>query len=273
MRSFVISQELNMDDKRLRLAIEDSATKGIVSANLLYCCIAALNNKINKSKSDEQVYKRYRNILAEIAIYKLNIDKETINIRVTTLSEGCYPSLKAVVRVMDMVDKGYIVDNSFIPDNLLKYEDKTVKSLAKIKETTTEEKHYIVADKTFEKICSFIEKEFIIDLNDYLQREILKAVESYSFSTVESGLRWEKNDILSSLRSRDLSSNSAKCKYFLGILKNKLPEIDKKIKQQELARKRAEEFAAAHADIYTEYKDNFKARPPKKINDRLKDLW
>ena len=44
-----------MDDKRLREAIEASAEQRVVSANLLYCCIAALNNKINTSNKQQYV--------------------------------------------------------------------------------------------------------------------------------------------------------------------------------------------------------------------------
>ena len=154
---------MSMDDKRLRLIIEESAEKGIVSANLLICCIAALNNQIEESKNELHVSKAKRSSLAKVAIYELGMDKVELYNSISKLHKGCCPSLKAVDRVMDMISRGYTIDNAFIPDEWMKYRsDEEVATITELPQAQTKEKCYIISDNAFREVCVFIESEYNI---------------------------------------------------------------------------------------------------------------
>lgn len=95
--------ERKIKDKKLRIGIEESAEQGIVCGNVLICCIASLNDYINRSEQRQAAYSQRRAYLAKQAKDLLRMDVGYIRDKIYRLSPECYPSLKATGRVCDML--------------------------------------------------------------------------------------------------------------------------------------------------------------------------
>ena len=172
--------ERKIKDKKLRIGIEESAEQGIVCGNVLICCIASLNDYINRSEQKQAAYSQRRAYLAKQAKDLLRMDVGYIRDKIYRLSPECYPSLKATGRVCDMLaDSGRekAIDNSFVPDKLMRYlSDEDAKKFHNRKGNPTKRESkpesFIINDENFIGVCDLIKKEFFIDLTDKMQKEI-----------------------------------------------------------------------------------------------------
>lgn len=213
-----------MNDMRLRLKIEDSIKEKIVSANALICCIAALNHRILASKQNLEVDKHKREALTKITLNETGLSKNDLANKIIQISDGCYPSLKAISRFYEMVAVGkYTVDNSFIPDNLLKFNSN--KTTVQLKEPTPPEKHYLLPDEDFIEICKYFESEYNIEINNNMQRDIIKLSNEIptEFTVISKAFQWSKKDIFYAIQ-KEFSSPYNKFKYILGVIKNNIPQ-------------------------------------------------
>ena len=180
---------------------------------------------------------------------------------------------------MAMLSKGYTIDNSFIPDNLLKYKsDKEIAPITELNQAPRREEHYVICDNTFVTICSSIEAEYNIELDNTLQYEVVKISDGYSFETVLKAFQWHKKSINDSIYGKTFNSSHHKCKYILACIKKWLPDTDKQIKEQERAHNAAMEAVGRAMNNWTaasagaEY--TTKTKPLSEKQKKLfEDLW
>lgn len=264
-------------NRELRLAIEESVDKKIVSSNLLYCCIATLNNKIKNSNKNEYIYNEKRECFTKIAIHELKIDKTILANKIINLSQECYPSFKAIDRVYRMVNKDYSIDDTFISDKLMKYNKNTKQIKLSVQYEKQDKKDdYAIQDKDFIEICNFLVSNYNIFLTESSQRQILKIKSNLkcTYNDILKTLQWNGKKIYNSMYNKEFGSSSQKLSYIIGCLKNMVPETQRQTKETEKRNKEMvewldREFAERGSRPVAEYK-----RKTKKENlERFKDLW
>lgn len=240
--------ERKIKDKRLRIGIEESAKQGIVCGNVLICCIASLNDYINRSKQNQVVYSQRRNYLAKQAKELLHMDVKEIQDKIYRLSPECYPSLKATGRICDMfANKSMekVIDNSFVTDKLMRYlsveEAKRFHNSKEYNQDKPEQRleSFITNDKDFREICNIFKKDFDIDLTVKMQKEISALMcNKYDFSVILKTLQFNRLEIYNSICGKQFDSTYSKFRYLLTIIESRLADALERIQQQEKADER-----------------------------------
>ncbi len=200
-----------------------------LSANLLFLCLACLNEKINfTNKSSVLNLIGQRNIIAKTAL-KSGIDKSLLVNKIQSIDKNDYPTLKQIQRIVKVIENNdYSFNSNFIPDKMIHY--KTEEELkADLKRIPKERK---AIDIDFINLCEYVKHEVLFYTNYDLteqQKNYLKRlkISSYSYSIILQCFKEYHNEIDIALKQNNFKSDFNKLCYACAIVKNHLVEVVK----------------------------------------------
>lgn len=248
-------------NRNMRLAIDSMIERRVISANLLFLCLARLNEIIMTRAANTTKQEQQRVIIAKAAL-SIGVDKETIRDKMQSIDQSCFPTDRKITEICEYIESGYCgIDDSAIADRWLKYksaeqiEHDMQRQKAKRETQQTSRSTFDCSDPDFIELCDFLESVFMPGLLNpemlYIQesdRYILTAemkqrlhtlkTDQYDFALILDCFKRYEYKIMSWYCDRvsDDASDFVKFKFLCGIVKNKLPDMVKSIRAEQAER-------------------------------------
>lgn len=257
-------------NRNLRLKIEDAISSNTWSANLLYLCLAALQEKITYTPISTTHYEQQRNILAKYAVAN-GIDKAVLVEKMKTISKDDYPTLKTITKIVDLIQNGYgfFVDD-FIPNRMIHY-----KSDAQIAEDAKRKpaiKKRDIENEQFSELIQLVRKEYNnnLPLNSHQNSKLQKMKTSvYTFEVILKTFNDYSKDIQQSLWGKSFKSGNDRFDYICAIVENHLNDTVSEIERRaEIERMDDIAFTNIHAESAT-----YQPKSTVDKNRKFSHLW
>lgn len=218
-------------DKELRLKIKDMIDKRRISVNLCYLCLAYLNERINYSKKSYDYLIPKRNKLAKL-LKDHGIESSVILEKIKSIHEDSYPTLKQINTICAMIQNDVVIfSKETIPDEYIKY--KTEMQYEADIARVTRQKQNEIENGIVGDIIDYIKENFKRIPVEKINEKKIKAIKGdYSYELILDTIKIYQSEIMNALDDDTLDEKGV-FEYFLGIIKNKLPERYKYVKHRE----------------------------------------
>lgn len=263
-------------NRNLRLKIEESIETKQISENLIYFCVAALQDKITNSTQQQKELIEQRSILAKAAL-NYGISKSIFIDKILSISDICYPTFKQISRVVNVLDGNFQFVSGFIPDKMIRY--KSEEEIQREKEKPVLRKIDFADDEKedFEKLIKYIEDDVlyytynkcVLSKSQINKLQELKKNLKTSYKIIFETFQFCRIDIEKGLSRNSFKNETHKFNYILKIVSENINTVITRIKNAEKAKK---EIESLDMDIITHESANY-VKKTEKTSDRLNNLW
>ena len=166
-------KEVNFMDRDLRLKINQLISDQELTKTLLILCIAHLNDKITHTEIQTTHYENQLNTFKSVLIENTNVDEKYINEKSISISSQCYPTLKQINKVIEIIENGkYDFTNEKISKDLILFRGGEEIAIRKASEIT--EKRKARLNRENDELLKHIDKTFFNENLKAIQETELK---------------------------------------------------------------------------------------------------
>lgn len=261
-------------NKNLNDKIKESIETRQLSENLFFISIACLNEKIKKSRIATPSYEKQREIIARAALDN-GIDKSTISEMKDTISKSDYPTFKQITAITEIIEDGdYTFVSGFIPTKG-HIHFKTEEEIQEYRKSVPAKKHKDILAEEFKELCDYLENDILnCSLTDSEKKSLQNIrTKEYSYSFMLDTVKMYRGEITRNIQSRTFQSIHTKWCYVVEIIKSRLPEMARNIKNAEKAEKMTLDALDDYAERLKHKGAKYQRKTVDDIHHRFDEYW